>query len=80
MTESVESVSEDFVRQLPKAELHVHLEGCFEPSDVERLARESGESLPRPVDCLFDMRGLICRHNHRLEQDQSLLLFVQVPS
>lgn len=53
-----EGVTEDFVRGLPKAELHVHLEGCFEPSDVERLAREAGESLPRPVDRLFDMRGL----------------------
>jgi adenosine deaminase len=43
---------------LPKAEVHVHLEGCFEPADVARLAGESGETLPRPVDTLFDMTGL----------------------
>jgi adenosine deaminase len=31
---------------LPKAEVHVHLEGCFERSDVERLAREASEPAP----------------------------------
>jgi adenosine deaminase len=38
--------------------VHVHLEGCFEPADVEELAREAREALPRPVEQLFDMRGL----------------------
>jgi adenosine deaminase len=52
------SASLDEIRALPKAEVHVHLEGCFEPSDIERLAAESGETLPRPVDRLFDMTGL----------------------
>jgi adenosine deaminase len=37
------------ILSLPKAEVHVHLEGCFEPSDVERLAREAGEA-PRRLD------------------------------
>ena len=37
------------ITRLPKAEVHVHLEGCFEPSDVEQLAQEAGES-PRPTD------------------------------
>jgi adenosine deaminase len=36
----------------------VHLEGCFEPADIELLARESGESLPRPADQLFNISGL----------------------
>ena len=40
---------EDAIRALPKAEVHVHLEGCFEPQDVERLAREAGEA-PRSLD------------------------------
>jgi adenosine deaminase len=40
---------EQSVAALPKAEVHVHLEGCFEPSDVERLAREAGEA-PRDLD------------------------------
>jgi adenosine deaminase len=51
-------LTDEFIRDLPKAEVHVHLEGCFEPADVERLAREAGEPLPRPVDRLFDMTGL----------------------
>ena len=33
------------VRALPKAEVHVHLEGCFEPADVEALARWAGEPI-----------------------------------
>lgn len=48
----------EVVLGLPKAEVHVHLEGCFEPTDVADLARAAGESLPRPVDQLFDVRGL----------------------
>jgi aerobic carbon-monoxide dehydrogenase large subunit len=51
-------VSEANILALPKAEVHVHLEGCFEPADVERLARESGETLPRPVEQLFDVTGV----------------------
>ena len=47
-----------YIRALPKAEIHVHLEGCFEPGDIQRLANEAGEPLPRPVDRLFDMTGL----------------------
>lgn len=46
------------IRTLPKAEVHVHLEGCFEPADIQRLAADSGEILPRPVEALFDMTGL----------------------
>jgi adenosine deaminase len=52
------SAVEQYIRRLPKAEVHVHLEGCFEPADLERLARESGETLPRPADQLFDVTGL----------------------
>jgi adenosine deaminase len=54
-------VTPEFITALPKAEIHVHLEGCFEPADVERLARAAGEPLPRPVDRLFDMTGLDLR-------------------
>ncbi len=50
--------SADAIRGLPKAEVHVHLEGCFAPADVERLASAAGEALPRPVETLFDMTGL----------------------
>ena len=33
---------------LPKAEVHVHLEGCFEIDDIVRLAQENDVQLPRP--------------------------------
>jgi adenosine deaminase len=37
------------VRSLPKAEVHVHLEGCFEAADIVQLADEVGEPM-RDVD------------------------------
>jgi adenosine deaminase len=46
------------LRALPKAEVHVHLEGCFESEQVERLARAAGVSLPRPPERLFEIEGL----------------------
>ena len=52
------TASAEYIRALPKAEVHVHLEGCFEPADIQRLADDAGETLPRPVDSLFDMSGL----------------------
>jgi adenosine deaminase len=52
------TLSRHDIQALPKAEVHVHLEGCFEPSDIERLANAAGEALPRPLDTLFDMTGL----------------------
>lgn len=36
-------ISPEDVRGIPKAEVHVHLEGGFEPADVEALARAAGE-------------------------------------
>ena len=52
------SASTDAVRLLPKAEVHVHLEGCFEPATLEQWAGEAGISMPRPRDKLFDFVGL----------------------
>jgi adenosine deaminase len=52
------AVTDAYVTALPKAEVHVHLEGCFEPADVERLAAESGETLPRPAEQFLDTAGL----------------------
>ena len=43
---------------LPKAEVHVHLEGCFEVDDIVRLARENGVQLPRPRERLLEFGGL----------------------
>lgn len=43
---------------LPKAEVHVHLEGTFEPALLERWATEAGQRLPRPRDQLLQFSGL----------------------
>jgi hypothetical protein len=52
------SRSTDSLRRLPKAEVHVHLEGCFEPATLEHWAGEAGVPMPRPRDRLFDFGGL----------------------
>jgi hypothetical protein len=38
------------LRELPEAEIYVHLEGCFELEAIERLASTAGERLPRTRD------------------------------
>jgi adenosine deaminase len=38
---------------LPKAEIHIHLEGCFSRDQIAELAKAAGEPLPRPIDDLF---------------------------
>jgi adenosine deaminase len=42
-------ISADQIRTVAKAEVHVHLEGCFDVADIEKLARETGEPM-RDVD------------------------------
>ncbi len=42
------AVTLDFVRGLPKAELHVHIEGTLEPDLMFRLAARNGVGLPFP--------------------------------
>ena len=36
----------DFIRGLPKAELHLHIEGALEPELMFELARRNGVDLP----------------------------------
>ena len=40
------TVSDDFIRRLTKAELHLHIEGSFEPELMFEIARRSGVDLP----------------------------------
>ena len=40
------STIEDFIRGLPKAELHVHLEGTAEPEQLLEISRRNGVQLP----------------------------------
>jgi adenosine deaminase len=46
------------LRSLPKAEVHVHLEGCFEAATLERWAAEAGLAMPRARERLFEFEGL----------------------
>ena len=46
------------LKSLPKAEVHLHLEGCFEATVIEQWARREGVALPRPREDLFRFSGL----------------------
>jgi len=48
----------DRLRTLPKAEVHAHLEGCFEPAVLEQWARQAGVPMPRPCEQLLQFEGL----------------------
>jgi adenosine deaminase len=43
---------------LPKAEVHIHLEGCFEVKDIVELADENAAPLPKPREQLLTFNGL----------------------
>lgn len=46
------------LRALPKAEVHVHLEGCFDAALLEQWAAKFCEPMPRPRETLFKFEGL----------------------
>ena len=46
------------LRALPKAEVHVHLEGSMDARVLGQLAVQAGESLPRAPEALFQFAGL----------------------
>jgi adenosine deaminase len=48
----------DRLRALPKAEVHVHLEGCFDAALLAQWAAKFGEPMPRPCESLFEFQGL----------------------
>jgi adenosine deaminase len=45
-------------RTLPKAEIHIHLEGCFDTATIVALAAENNVALPRPEEDLLKFQGL----------------------
>lgn len=51
-------ISLDRLRTLPKAEVHVHIEGCFDEDTLERWAGEAGIPMPRTKEQLFAFKGL----------------------
>lgn len=48
----------DRLRSLPKAEVHAHLEGCFDPDLLEQWAAQAGVFMPKPRESLFEFEGL----------------------
>lgn len=48
-------IDEGTIRALPKAEVHVHLEGTFSLGDILSLAHENDAPLPGPAATLFDI-------------------------
>ncbi len=48
----------DRLRTLPNAEVHAHLEGCFEPGTLELWATQARVPMPRPRERLFEFEGL----------------------
>jgi adenosine deaminase len=46
------------LRALPKAEIHVHLEGSMDAATLGHLATQAGQTLPRPAETLFQFAGL----------------------
>ncbi len=40
------TLTKDLIKRLPKAELHVHLDGCLRPTTLIELAREAGLAPP----------------------------------
>lgn len=51
---------EDFIRRMPKCELHLHIEGTLEPELRDRLAARNGVSLPpRPAYDFHDLTSFL---------------------
>ena len=46
------------LKTLPKAEIHIHLEGCFDTPTIVALAAQNNVALPRPESELLSFTGL----------------------
>jgi adenosine deaminase len=61
-TDTTPTAMRDFIQQLPKAELHVHLEGTLEPEHIFSLAQRNGIALkyktPAEVVAAYDFHDL----------------------
>ena len=58
MTTELHAIESAHLKSLPKAEVHLHLEGCFDAATIARWAQSEGVALPRPQEDLFKFSGL----------------------
>jgi adenosine deaminase len=58
MNTTLTAIEASRLKKLPKAEVHLHLEGCFEAVTIAQWAKAEGVSLPRPQEDLFTFSGL----------------------
>ena len=58
MTRPLHVLEASRLKSLPKAEVHLHLEGCFDAATIARWAHAEGIALPRPQEDLFKFSGL----------------------
>ena len=58
MTATLQALEMQRLKALPKAEVHLHLEGCFEAAVIAQWAKAEGVALPRPQEDLFKFSGL----------------------
>ena len=58
MKTSLPELETQRLKSLPKAEVHLHLEGCFEAATIAQWAKTEGLALPRPQEDLFKFSGL----------------------
>ncbi|MCY1077077.1 adenosine deaminase [Archangium lansingense] len=65
---------EALIRQLPKAELHLHLEGSIQPEMALSLARKHGISLPGAAEGIEGLR----RHYRFASFEQFLTLYLAI--
>src|SRR6267142_2149652 len=47
------AIADEYLRRIPKAELHCHLAGTLRATTVAELAQRAGLALPRPADKLY---------------------------
>ncbi|MEM9621394.1 MAG: adenosine deaminase [Pseudomonadota bacterium] len=58
MIERTQSQAVQSIEEMPKVELHLHLEGCIPLALIEQLSKEQDVSPPKPLAQLYRVRSL----------------------